>query len=213
MARAQLFNALDHGCWSGDVVEREVAVKRIQIEAALDFRMKEDCLQLGAEVDFVTALGDVERFDADAVARQHQTPRRLFPQRHGKHAAQARETLRIPLDESVENGFGIGTGVKAVTKLFELAAQFQVIVDFAVEDDGGVTIGRSHGLIAQCEVDYFEAGGGEGNLGSFEDALAVGSAMDKGCGCTANATGIGFERPMSESSNAAHLFSVCPISR
>src|SRR5208282_1497418 len=63
---------------------------------------------------------------------------------------------------------------------FEFGAQFQVIVDFAVEDDYGVAIRRKDGLVAAFEVNNFQAGGAEGADFGLENALLVRAAMDEG---------------------------------
>src|ERR1700685_3991081 len=63
---------------------------------------------------------------------------------------------------------------------FQFGAQFQVIVDFSVEDDDGVAILRKDRLITTFEVNDFQAGGAEGADFGAADALLVGSAMDEG---------------------------------
>ena len=56
-------------------------------------------------------------------------------------------------------------------------ADFQVIVDFAVEGDGGVAVVADEGLIAARQVDDLQADGAQRGLAAFEDALLVGPAM------------------------------------
>ena len=63
---------------------------------------------------------------------------------------------------------------------FQFGAQFQVIVDFAVEDDYGVAVRRKDRLIAAFQVNNFQAGGAERAYFGLENALLVGAAMDKG---------------------------------
>ncbi len=102
--------------------------------------MNQDGLQFRAEVQVVAAARDVQRFDPHAIASQHQAAVGLTPQRHREHPAQPRETLRVPLQERIQNRFGVAAGAEAISALFQFPAQFQVIVDLAVEDDDGVAI-------------------------------------------------------------------------
>ena len=139
-SRQHLTYAFDHGPGCGNVVEREVAIERGQAEAALNFGMDEDGLQLGAEVEVVAAMCDVERLDADAVPGQNQPPVGVGPDGDGEHAAQPLEARGVPFQECVENGFSVAMGMKAMSGFFELGADLKMVVDLAVEDDGGVAV-------------------------------------------------------------------------
>ena len=87
----------------------------------------------------------VERLDAHAVAGQHQAPRGFGPQRDGKHAAQAGKATGIPLEKGGQNRFGVAVRVETMAELFQFGAQFQVVVNFAVEDDDRVAVGGEMG--------------------------------------------------------------------
>src|SRR5580698_8558700 len=60
-----------------------------------------------------------------------------------------------------------------MAELFQFGAQFQVIVDFAVEDDYSVAIQREDRLIAAFEVNNFQAGGAKRADFGLEDSLLV----------------------------------------
>ena len=79
------------------------------------------------------------------------------PQRHREHAAQPRETLGVPLEERIQNRFGIAAGAEAISALLQFPAQLQVIVDLAVKDDDGVAIFGYDGLISTLNVDDLQA--------------------------------------------------------
>src|SRR5579863_2425714 len=125
-------------------------------------------------------MRDVERFDAEAIARENQAARGFGPQSDREHAAQAGEALRIPFEKSMENGFGVRVRLETMAERFQFGAQFQMIVDFAVEDDYSVAIRGEDGLVAAFEVNNFQAGGAERAHFRAEDALLVRSAMDEG---------------------------------
>ena len=63
---------------------------------------------------------------------------------------------------------------------FQFGAQFQVIVDFTVEDDNGVAVGRKDRLVAAFQVNNFQARGAQGADFGLEDTLLVRAAMDEG---------------------------------
>src|SRR5580658_249186 len=89
--------------------------------------------------------------------------------------------------------------------LFQLGAQFQVIVDFAVEDDKGVAIGRKDWLVAALEVNNFQAGGAERADFGLEDTLLVRSAMDQGRRGAPDAVRIGRPIFMGEAGDATQF--------
>ncbi len=62
--------------------------------------------------------------------------------------------------------------------LLQFAAQLLVVVDLAVEDDHGIAVCGVDGLVARCQIDDFQARGGQRNQVRFENALLVGSAVD-----------------------------------
>src|SRR5208282_6915903 len=95
---------------------------------------------------------------------------------------------------------------------FEFGAQFQVIVDFAVEDDYGVAIRRKDRLITAFEVNNFQAGGAEGADFGLEDALLVGAAMDEGRRGAPDAVRIGRPIFMGETGDAAQISRLLRVS-
>ena len=148
---------------------------------------------------------DIERFDAHAIAGEHQAARGFCPQSDREHAAQAGETLRVPFEKRVQHGFGVGMRNETMTKRFQLGAQFQVIVNFAVEDDHGIAILREDWLVAAFQVNNFQARGAQGaNFGS-EDALLVRAAMNERRRGAPDAVWIGRPIFMCKTSNTAQI--------
>jgi hypothetical protein len=62
----------------------------------------------------------------------------------------------IPFQECLEQYLGITPRSKTVAQRFQLAAQFGVIVDLAVEDGDSIPILAPHGLVAAFEIDNLE---------------------------------------------------------
>jgi len=95
---------------------------------------------------------------------------------------------------------------------FQFGAQFQVIVDFAVEDDYGIAIGRKDGLVAAFKVDNFQAGGAQGADFGAEDALLIRAAMNEGRRGAPDTIWIGRPIFMCETGNTAQILTLLRIS-
>ena len=118
--------------------------------------MNQDALQFGGEKEVLAPRGNVERLDADPVAGKNQALARLGPDGDGKHPAQFLEAAGVPLEKGVEHSFCIAMGLKPMSARRKGPANFEMIVDFAVEDDGGVAIFGKDGLIALGKVNDLE---------------------------------------------------------
>ncbi len=203
MSRAELFDALDQGPGSWDVVQREIAIEALEAEAAVELGVYEDGFQFGAEEEVRAVAGEVERLDAEPVAGEDEAAARLGPEGQSEHAAKLREAGDIPFEERGEDGLGVGTGMKAVAAFFQFRAEFFVIVDLAVENDYRIAVLGKDGLVAGGEIDDFQAGCAEGYIGRFEDALLIGPAMEDGMNGVPDAFGTRGKLELSETCNAA----------
>ena len=108
-----------------------------------------------------------------------------------EHSAQARKAGRIPFQKRVQHRFGVGTRMKSVAELLQFRAQFQVIVDLAVEDDRRVAVVRRDGLVAGCKVDDLQPRRAQRANARPEDALLVRPAMNQRVDGALNPLGIG----------------------
>src|ERR1700730_8575439 len=72
ISRRKLLDAVNQRPGGGNVVQREIAIETLQAEAAINLRVDEQRLELGAEEEVFTETRDVERFDSHAVAGQNQ---------------------------------------------------------------------------------------------------------------------------------------------
>ena len=59
----------------------------------------------------------------------------------------------------LEHGFRIAMGVKTMAERFEFAAHFEVVINFAIEDDYRVAVFGLNRLISPGEIDDFEPSG------------------------------------------------------
>lgn len=91
----------------------------------------------------------------------------------------------------MDEDFGIGVGAEVVAAGFEAGAEFEVVVDFAVEDDLEVAVLVGDGLPAAFEVDDGEAEVAEGGGAFLEVAVAVGAAVEDAVAHGADQSGVG----------------------
>ena len=106
----------------------------------------------------------------------------------------------------MQNRLGIAVRVEVVAQLLQFGANFQVVINFAVEDDDGVAIRRLNWLVAAGYVENCQTGSAQRAVGGLVHTLLVWSAMDQ--------RGRGFGDPfrtpepilMCKSYNPAHVF-------
>ncbi len=92
-----------------------------------------------------------------------------------------------------------------MAEFFQFAAQFLMVVDFAVEDDGHIAIFRQNRLIAVTEVDDLEPRRAHGADPGLEHTLLVRTTMNQRGGGTPNAIGIRYPTFMCETNDATQV--------
>jgi hypothetical protein len=80
-------------------------------------------------------LGEVEGLDAEAVADEDDFTAAGLVDGGGKHPPQAGEDGWTPNAVAAEEGFGVAAPAEGDTEGFEFAAEGEVVVDFAIEDE------------------------------------------------------------------------------
>ena len=98
-----------------------------------------------------------------------------------------------------------------MAKLFQFAPQFEMVVDFAVEDDGDVAIIRQDWLVAGTEVDNLEPSRAHRAEARFEDALLVRPAMNQSGRGATNALGIRYPMFVGESNDSTQVSAPLPL--
>ncbi len=164
--------------------------------------MDKDCFQFRTEINVFALLHKVKRLDAHAIPRQYEALLRQVPDGEGEHSSQTREAGRIPLEKGLEDGFRVGVRNEGVAQLLQFRSYFQMIIDFAIEDDSPLAIVLENGLIAAFKIDDFQAGGAEGKKIGAENPLLVGTSMDERLHHIANAIMRGPRGLMRETGNA-----------
>ncbi len=113
--------------------------------------------------------------------------------------------------ERVQNRFGVAVGTKAVAALLQFTAQFQMIVNLAVEDDDSVAILGNNGLIAALNVDNLQPRSAQRDGVRLKDALLIRTAMDNARHRILDSARRGRAMPMRKAGYAAQ-FSGSPAS-
>jgi hypothetical protein len=104
-------------------------------------------LDLGGEGEGLTGCHIVERLDPKAVARQKEFAPLTIPDRKRPHPVQAIQACLAPLRICRQNDLRIAAAAKAMPKALQLFAQFDVVVNLAVEHDPEAPIGADHWLM------------------------------------------------------------------
>ena len=159
--------------------QSQVLVERFQIQRAGNGAVREDGADLGPEDDAAAIVKDVQRLDAEGVARQDQGAGRGIPEGQAKHAVEPRQCTKTPLLVGMHDDFGIGTGLESVTEGLQFVAQLAEVVDFSVEHDphGAGLVGD--GLVASFQVDDAQPPYPKGQSPVAEDAFVIGTAVDE----------------------------------
>lgn len=95
--------------------------------------------------------------------------------------------------------------LKAMAECFKGFADFQMVIDLAVEDDRGVAIGRINRLIAPAQIDDLEARCAKAAGVGLVDALLIGPTMKQGRSGPANTLRFGKPTLRCESDYAAQI--------
>lgn len=119
-----------------------------------DIGMGEDGAGLGGEDELAGVAPVVEGLDAEGIAGECEGFEPGIVESEGEDSAEAVEGFDAPGGERLEDGLGIAVGAEADASGGEFTAEFVVVVEFTVVDEGeagfaGVGVGGGeHGLCA-----------------------------------------------------------------
>ena len=135
-ARAQLAHTLEQRLVG---VVADAGCKEVphpgKVHAAGEARQADELLDLGGEGDAVPVRGDVERLDAETVARREEALVAAVPDEESPHPAQALEAGLAPFCVGREQHLAVGVGGEGAALAAQLVAQLEIIVDLPVENE------------------------------------------------------------------------------
>ena len=206
MAGLELAHPGIGGGGSGDIAEGEILINGGWIEAGPKIGVTEKRTKFGSEEKFATVVGVVEWFDAEGIAGEDESFFAGVPDGEGKHAIEPGETVGPVFRPSLEKNFRIRLGAEGGSAGFEIATEFEVVVNLSIKNDVPATIGGGHGLGSAGEIENAEAAVAEADSGISVGALGVGPSMKEGVGHSGEGR-LRFSGVVSvrgKSSNAAH---------
>ena len=177
VAGKELLHALEQGLLADGELKGQVFGQRAGVGG--DLRQKrQQGLGLRGEDEMIADDRVVERLDAEAVAGAEQAPFPFVPDGKGEHAAQVPDAFVAVAVVGGENRLGVRCGAEPPA-VAEGLAQFQVVVDLAVVDDGRA-VRPPHRLAGRfAQVDDGKAPMGEADIAprGRPSAFTVAAAM------------------------------------
>ncbi len=154
--------------------EGEVVVERFLVQLGRHRRVGEDGFDLRGEEEAAALVPEVERLDADAVAREHESFAPLVPECDGEVALYLFDEVEAALLVEVDDGLAVGARVVDVAALLKTFAQLGMVVNLAVEDEPHARpVAAAHRLMAGGrEVDDREAAEAETQTAAVEEFRA-----------------------------------------
>src|ERR1043165_9273309 len=125
----------------------QVVIERLLVDVRSDGGVLQNGFDLGGEDEAAVALIKVKRFDADAIAHEHELLFGSVPQRDRVITFDVVNEIEAAFFVKVNNRFGIRARSVFVAVRFEADAEFCVVVDLAVEDEPGVLVAAVHRLM------------------------------------------------------------------
>ncbi len=127
-------------------------------------------------------VGVVERFDSEWVTDEGEAFFSGVPDGKGEHAVEPGEAGGSVLRPRLKKDLCVGLGPEEGSAGLEVAAQLDVVVDFAVKNEVPATVGGGHGLGTTREVKDTKAAVTQADGGVGVRTFRVGPAMGQGIG-------------------------------
>ena len=178
MGRGKLLDVGINAAGAGEMAVEKILGERGGIDRAADPRVLEQCLDLRPEHQCLAVAPIVKRFLTRAVASQKQSLGAIIPQGDGEHAVQFAQAVRALLLVQVDDGFAIGMSLEIVAALQQPLAQFAVVINLAVENQGDVPGFVGERLVAGLKVDDAQPPDGQRDVRQLKSSAAVRSAME-----------------------------------
>ena len=157
--------------------ESEDAIDPAQVGPGGHHSRGQQCLDLGGEEKPVALACPVERAYAKAVPAENKFLLAFVPQGDGELAPQADEHFFLTLFPQVRNDFGVAVGDEAMPARLQFVSLFDVIEQFAVENDRYAPVFIGDRLLAIRQPDDTEPSRGQFHPASPEISLLVRAAM------------------------------------
>ena len=148
----QTKDALKKGLRQDGVLEAQILVQGTEIQPGLNAWKLEQTFDLRCECKAAVILCVVQRLNTERVPCQKKGLSLVIPYGKGKHSPQPAEELSAVFLIAMQQALCIGCRAKLMSLFCQFAAQLQMVVDFAVENDSDAAIIAAHRLPAVCRV-------------------------------------------------------------
>ncbi len=203
----QLLHALQDGArrWHHGM-EVQVVVERDRIDACVDVAGFQQGRQTGGKSQALVSERQIQRLDTQAIPGDEQPTAVSLPDGEGEHAVELGQHILAPGVISLEQDFGVTTGIKAITLGFQLGTQFRIVVDGAVEHHGQTQFRLDHGLARSFrQIHDLQPAMAQGDRPLAVEAPGIGSALFEAVGnALHHADGCGLLIETKLSGDAAH---------
>ncbi len=152
VTREQLLNAFEHRARASQIPEGEKFRQRVTVKFGTHARMNQQCFNLRSKQKPAVLVQKIQWLDPQPVPGNKQGAPTRVPNGKGKHPAKVFDAFLTVLFVEVDNRLGVAVTAVAVATLLQLAAEFRMIIYFAVinEPDGAVFVG--YGLLPRLQV-------------------------------------------------------------
>ena len=157
MTGIELADLLIDGERRWNVPERQVGVERLGIHVQRQAVAPRDRLDLRRKHEPRAVARVEQRLDAEPVARHHERLPPLVPDGQREHPAQPLQTVDTTLFVQMNDDFDIAAGAEPMPSRFQLAAQFEMVVDLAVAHDRDQAVFARNRLMTTGGIDDRQA--------------------------------------------------------
>ncbi len=127
-------------------MERQVVLQRDRVDRGVHAAARQKRRHGRRKAQTTWRAGQVQRFDAQAVAAQQDPAAVALDDAEREHAGDPLDEGVAPLDVCLDEYFGVAGREEAIAALLEVAPQLRVVVDHAVEGDRDAEVRVDHRL-------------------------------------------------------------------
>src|SRR5690349_8019811 len=180
VTRRQLANALKDRQWIRHVAEREILAGGLAVERAGKLTEGEKCPQFRRKYEPIRRGPIVERFDAEPIASQEQSPQARIPYPDGEHAPERIDKTGPRFFVEMDQRLRVASARYAVSLALELAAELPEIVDLSIEHRTDSSVLIEDGLSTAGDINDAEPTHPERDSRRDVAALVIGTPVPDG---------------------------------
>ena len=155
--RRKLAESFQHTVRMWNVLQRQKSQHRLTIKSPRDAGYLQQRFQLAGKRQSAVVKAIIHRFLAKPIASDHQSLLVAVPDGQSKHASQMLDEVQTMLLVQVHDDFRVAVGLELMPRAKQIGSQFEVVVDFAVEDNLDAAVFVPQRLRAASNIDDAES--------------------------------------------------------